>query len=164
MRLQTRHEYTADPEAVFDMLTDKAFLRAKLEARGDTDVEVVECGPAADGFRIVTRRTVSLNLPGFAKRFLHPANAVTQTDVWSDPDADGTRTGRWQVEATGVLARMAGTMTLSGGPDGSVEDIDGEVSSSIPVIGGRMAGFLGGAAQENLAEEHEFARSWLATR
>jgi uncharacterized protein YndB with AHSA1/START domain len=44
MRLQTRHEYSAPPDAVFDMLTDEAFLRAKLEARADTDVEVVECG------------------------------------------------------------------------------------------------------------------------
>ena len=164
MRLQTRHDYSAHPDAVFDMLTDEAFLRAKLEARADTDVEVVECGPAADGFRIVTHRTVALDVPGFAKRFVHPANAVTQTDVWSDPDVDGIRRGRWSVEAKGVPATMVGTMTLRGGPDGSVEDIDGVVSSSIPLVGGRIAAFLGGAAEKNLAEEHDFARRWLATR
>lgn len=84
MRLQTRHEYPADPDAVVDRLTDKAFLRAKLEARRDTKVDVAECGPAADGVRIVNRGTVALDVPGFAKRFLYPANAVTRTDVWSD--------------------------------------------------------------------------------
>jgi hypothetical protein len=164
MRLQTRHEYAAAPADVFGMLTDAAFLRAKLETRGDTDVEVVECASAADGFRIITRRTVALNVPGFAKRFVRPTNAVTQTDVWSEPDGDGSRTGTWRVEARGVPVTMAGTMTLTRGPRGSVEDIDGKVSSTIPIVGGRLAAFVGGTAQANLAEEHDFARRWLSAR
>jgi Protein of unknown function (DUF2505) len=113
---------------------------------------------------MVIDSVVWFDTPGFAKRFVHPANAVIQTDVWSDPDADGIRQGRWSVEAKGVPATMVGTMRLHGGPHGSVEDIDGEVSSSIPLIGGRIAAFLGAAAEENLAEEHDFARRWLATR
>lgn len=162
MRLQARHEYDSDAADVFAMLTDKAFLAAKLRDRGDTDVQVLECGPGAGGFRIVTRRMVALDVPGFARRFLRPSNKVTQTDVWSDADSAGTRTGTWQVEASGVPVAMTGTMTLTGTPGHSVEEIDGEVTSGVPFIGGQLAGFVGRAAADNLAAEHAFALRWLA--
>ena len=164
MRLQARHEYDAGPGEVFAMLTDEAFLRAKLADRGDTAVEVLECGPGPGGFRIVTRRTVALEVPGFAKRFLRPTNTVIQTDVWSDPDSDGSRTGTWQVEASGVPVTMTGTMTLTGEPALSVEDIDGAVSSPVPFVGGRLATLVGRTAVANMAAEHAFARRWLAAR
>jgi hypothetical protein len=164
MRLQARHDYDADPVEVFGMLTGEAFLRAKLNARGDTDIQVLDCGPGPGGFRIVTRRTVALDLPGFARRFLRPANTVTQTDVWSDPDPAGTRTGTWQVEASGVPVTMTGTMTLTGTSRHSIEDIDGEVSSAVPFVGGQLAAFIGRAAADNLSAEHAFARRWLADR
>jgi hypothetical protein len=162
MRLQARHDYDTDPGKVFAMLSDPAFLRAKLEARGDTAVEVLECGPGPDGYRIVTRRMVALDVPGFAKRFLRPSNAVTQTDVWSDADGDGSRPGTWRVEASGVPVTMAGTMTLTGGHGHSVEDIDGAVSSPVPLVGGRLASLVGRTASDNLNAEHAFARRWLA--
>jgi hypothetical protein len=164
MRLQARHEYHADPGDVFAMLTDESFLRAKLADRGDSAVEVLECGPHPGGFRIVTRRTVALEVPGFARRFLRPANTVTQTDVWSGAGAGGARTGTWQVTASGVPVTMAGTMTLTGGPGHSVEDIDGEVSSPVPLVGGRLAALVGRTAAENLTAEHAFAHRWLAAR
>src|ERR1044072_4640206 len=122
MRPHARHEYEADPAEDFVMLTDEPLLRATRAARGDTAVRVLECGPGPDGFRIVTRRMVALEVPGFARRFLRPANAVTQIDVWSDPDADGGRTGTWQVEASGVPVTMTGTMTLTGTSRHSVEE------------------------------------------
>ena len=162
MRLQARHDYDTDPAEVFAMLTAETFLRDKLHARGDTDVQVLDCGPGPGGFRVVTRRTVALDVPGFARRFLRPTNTITQTDVWSDADSAGTRTGTWQVEASGVPVAMTGTMTLTGTSRHSVEEIDGEVSSAVPFVGGRLAAFVGRAAADNLAAEHAFARRWLA--
>jgi hypothetical protein len=164
MRLYAQHDYDADPAEVFTMLTDEAFLREKLRARGDTEVRVLECGPGAGGFRIVTRRVVALDVPGFARRFLRPTNKVTQTDIWSDADADGTRAGTWQVEASGVPVTMTGTMTLTGTSRHSVEEIDGDVRSTVPFVGGQLAAFVGRAAVENLLAEHAFARRWLAVR
>jgi uncharacterized protein YndB with AHSA1/START domain len=164
MRLQIRYDYPAGPDEVFAMLTDPEFLRAKLEARGDTDVVVDECGPTADGFRVVTRRTVAVDVPGFAKKLLRPTNLLTQTDLWSDPAPDGSRTSTWQVEAKGVPVAMAGTYTLRGGPGGTVGELDGEVTSSVPLVGGRFAAFVAKEAEGNLDKEHAFALQWLAAR
>lgn len=160
MDLRTEHHYPADPDTVFGVLTDPAFLRAKLETRGDTDVEVVECGPAADGYRIVTRRKVAIDVPSFARKLLNPTNTVTQTDVWSAAD-DGGRSGTWRVEAAGVPVAMSGTMSLAATPDGCVEVIEGLVRSAVPLVGGRLEKLVGATAERNLEHEHAFARRWL---
>lgn len=163
MRLHVQNDYPCGPDQVFATLTDPEFLRAQMEARGDTNV-TVESGPAADGHRVVTRRTVALDIPAFAKKFLRPTNVVTQTAVWADPAPDGSRTGTWQVDAKGAPVTMFGTMTLRGGPAGTVGEIDGEVSSSIPLVGNKVAAFVGKEAEGNLNGEHEFALSWLSAR
>lgn len=165
MRLQIRYDYPASPEQVFAMLTDPDFLRAKAESSGDTDVVVEESGPAADGYRFVARRTVALDVPAFAKKLLNPKNVLTQTDVWADPTADGTRIGSWEVEAKGVPVAMSGTMTLAPGPGGgTVADIDGEVTSSVPLVGGKFASYVGKEAEADLNKDHEFAVRWLKER
>src|ERR1700760_3533181 len=66
MDLKTEYRFEADPDAVFAMFSDPEYQRQKLVDAGHTHVEVVECGLADDGttFRIVTRRTVAVDVPG----------------------------------------------------------------------------------------------------
>ena len=145
MRLQIRYDYPASPEQVFAMLTDPDFLRAKAENSGDTDVVVEESGPAADGYRFVARRTVALDVPAFAKKLLNPKNVLTQTDVWADPTADGTRIGSWEVEAKGVPVAMSGTMTLAPGPGGGTVSVAPAAPTGIRVAGSAAWHSGGGA-------------------
>ena len=177
MRLYARHDYDADPAEVFTMLTDEAFLREKLEARGDTEVRVLECGPGAGGFRIVTRRTVALDVPGFARRVLRPTNKVTQTDVWSDADAAGTRTGTWQVEASGVPVTMTGTTGKTAAVPGEVTRYLDAVraASKLPVcagfgirareqvrqLDGHVSGVIVGSALVEVLESGQDAAAFL---
>ena len=78
------------------------FLRAKFEATEAIDFEVVECAEASDGgFRIVTNRTVRADIPGFAKKFFKPENAMTQTEDW------GPAVGRSRARAPGASSRTA---------------------------------------------------------
>ena len=165
MRLHLRYDYPSSPEQVYAMLIDPEYVRAKAEHAGDTDVVIEESGPSADGFRLVSRRTVALDVPGFAKKLLSPKNVLTETDVWAEPAADGSRSGTWQVEAKGVPVAMSGTTTLSPRPDGgTVGEIDGEVTSSVPLIGGKFASFVAKEAEVDLNRDHEFAVRWLKER
>ena len=165
MRLTIRYDYPAGPEQVYAMLVDPEFLRAKAASSGDTDVVVVESGPAAGGHRFVSRRTVALDVPAFAKKLINPKNVLTQTDVWADPAADGSRTGTWQVDAKGVPVAMSGTMTLRPAPGGgTAAEIDGEVSSSVPLVGGKVAAYVAKEAEADLDRDHEFAVRWLKER
>jgi Protein of unknown function (DUF2505) len=163
MDLKAEYRFEADAEAVFAMFTDPEYQRQKLTDAGHTHVEVLECGPGADGssFRIVTRRTVAVDVPGVLKRVLTPTNTVTQTDEWA-ADQKGTRTGTWKVEIKGVPIHLSGTMRLAAGKSGSVETISGVAKASLPLVGGKLEKLAGGNFNDSTAQEQDFSTRWLA--
>lgn len=161
MRLQVRFDYPAPPEQVFAALTDPAYLTAKSE--GDAAaIEILQHGQTPDGFRVSSRRTVALDVPAFARKLVNPTNVLTQTDVWAEPAPDGSRTGTWQVEPRGLPVTMSGLMTLKPAPDGGTAGvIDGEITSSVPLIGGKLAAYVAKEAEADLRKEHDFIVTWL---
>jgi uncharacterized protein YndB with AHSA1/START domain len=161
-RFSIEHDYAAPVERVFGLLTDESFLRERLEALGARDIAIEESSPTQDGGqRVVVRRTVTVELPGFAARVLSPSNTVTQTDEW-EAERDGRRSGRWQVEVSGVPARTAGSMSLVPSADGCRYVLHGEVKISVPLIGGRLESFAVDNATRDLDREHEFTAAWLS--
>ncbi len=165
MRLQVRFDYPAPPEQVFATLTDPDYLTAKSKNAGDDDVTVLERGQTAEGFKMASRRTVALDVPAFARKLVNPKSVLTQTDVWADPAPDGTRTGAWTVDTKGVPVSMSGTMTLAPAPGGGTAgEISGEVTSSVPLVGGKLAAYVAKEAQADLEKEHDFIVRWLKER
>ena len=110
----------------------------------------------AGAVSVRSKREVPMEVPGFAKKFLSPKNTVEQHDRWGAPAADGTRTGTWEVVAKGVPVKVGGTLRLAPAPKGgTVVEIIGEVSCSVPLLGGKLASFVGSDVQRTLtAEEH----------
>jgi uncharacterized protein YndB with AHSA1/START domain len=163
MDLKTEYQLDADPDAVFAMFTDPEYQRQKMVDAGHTHVEVVECGPGdvAATVRIVTRRTVAVDVPGVLKRVLKPTNSLTQTDEWA-AEQDGVRTGTWKVDIKGVPIHLSGTMHLEAGETGSVEVITGVVKASLPLIGGKLEKLAHGNFMESTAQEQDFSTRWLA--
>lgn len=161
MDLHRVDRYDADVDRVFAMLSDETFLREKFAAMSQPDVEILELGPVGDVFRIKTRRSVEMELPGFARKFMAPRNPVTQTDEWG-PLLDGTRRGSWRVESRGVPVTVAGTIRLEPAGAGATNTIDGTAKSSVPLVGGRLAGLVGDLANRTMEQEYAFGRRWLA--
>ncbi len=163
MDLKTEYRFEADAEAVFAMFSDPEYQRQKLVDAGHTHVEVVECGLAEDGktFRIVTRRTVAVDVPGVLKRVLTPTNTVTQTDEWGE-GTKGGRTGTWKVDIKGVPIHLSGTMQLKAAKSGCVETISGAAKASLPLVGGKLEKLAAGNFNESTAQEQDFSNRWLA--
>lgn len=163
MDLQTEYQFEADAQAVFAMFSDPEYQRQKLVDAGHTHVEVLECGPGDDGttFRIVTRRTVAVDVPGVLKRVLTPTNTVTQTDEWAQ-EQKGVRTGTWKVDIKGVPIHLSGTMQLKAVKSGSVEAISGTAKASLPLVGGKLEKLAAGNFNDSTAQEQDFSNRWLA--
>ncbi|HEX4428761.1 MAG TPA: DUF2505 domain-containing protein [Frankiaceae bacterium] len=163
MDLQTEYRFEATADEVFAMFSDPEYQKQKLVDAGHTHVEVVECGPGADGksFRIVTRRTVAVDVPGVLKRVLTPTNTVTQTDEWAE-DKKGTRSGTWKVDIKGVPIHLSGTMQIKAAKSGCVETISGKAKASLPLVGGKLEKLAGGNFNESTAQEQDFSNRWLA--
>lgn len=158
------HAYDATPEAVFAMLCDPEFLRAKFEATDAIAYAITECSATpGGGFRIVTDRTVRADIPGFAKKFFKPENAMTQTEDWG-PVVDGVREGTWKVEPHGlpVSVSTSGTTRLEAVDGGSVQHVAATIKVGVPLVGGKLERFVYDQAKKTMDLEHAFGRKWLA--
>ena len=91
-----------------------------------------------------------------------PENTVEQHDCWSASAVDGTRTGTWQVSARGVPVKVGGTLRLRPAAGGTEVEIIGEVSCSVPLVGGKLASFIGADVERTIRGEEEFNDHHLA--
>ncbi|MGZ8753426.1 MAG: DUF2505 domain-containing protein [Acidimicrobiia bacterium] len=154
--------YEASVETVIAMFVDPDTVRARYEAAGDRDIEVVECGPDRDGFVIRTTRTVDVDLPGFARRVLKPTNSMVQVDRWGPIGPDGARDGDFAIEVKGAPVKVGGTMRLEPTGDGSCRHtVEGKVEVKVPLIGGKIAGWAEAPSQQRANDEFAFNRARL---
>ena len=166
MEITATHTYQHAADRVFAVLTDFDAIRAKYEALGHEDVELIDRTEADDGsVMIVTRRIVPLELPGFAKKVLSPRQAVTQTDHWRAPDAKGAREGTFAVEAKGSPVHIRGTLHLTPkGAKACANDTHVTVECKVPLIGGKIADFVAGDTRRAVEHEQTWMRKRLAAK
>ena len=156
------YPYAAPADVVWAMVTDRAFLMAKLEATGALEFDVLECAETPDGgYRVVTQRTVEEDIPSFARRIFNPTNALTQVEDW-EAESGGTRLGDWRVETKGVPVTTGGATRLEPTDEECVQHIEGTIKVSVPLIGGRLERFVFDQARKTMDIEHTFGQKWLA--
>lgn len=163
MKVASRHTYSAAPAVVFAAMTTSDVLIEKYMALGHKDVTIVEWTESAGVVRVVSKRKVPMEVPGFAKRFLNPLNTVEQTDEWQPARAKGERHGTWKVSASGVPVSVGGTLHLvAAGKGHTLVEIIGDVSCSIPLVGGKLAAFVGADVERTMRAEEGFNDTYLA--
>ena len=160
MPLSGDQTYAAAVDDVFALFTDPDVVRARYEAAGDRDIEILECGPqggpTGDGFVIRTSRTVDVDLPGFARKVLKPTNTMIQVDTWSARDLDGARDGDFDIEVKGAPVNVSGEMRIEPTNDGGTRHtVDGKLDVKVPLIGGKVASWAEGPSQQRLDAEYD---------
>ncbi len=163
MDLKDSYTYEAPIEAVLEVLRDPDATVAKYESMANRDVEILECTSRAGSLRIVSKRVVDVDLPGFAKRVLRPTNVMTQTDEWKRR-RDGSWAGTFDVQVQGAPLHVFGTMRLTGAGATARHDVELHVEVKVPLIGGRIAEWAAkGDVRRSLDGEFAFNSSRLAT-
>jgi uncharacterized protein YndB with AHSA1/START domain len=160
MKMTVTHHFDADVETVFALMSDPDFMARKYADQGATDIQV-DSDHRSDAPTIVSRRKVTVDLPGFAKRVMQPTNTVVQTDEWAAADTDGRRVCSYRVEVQGVPSRIDGTLTLTPDAGGTRQDVVAEVKVSIPLVGGRLEKFAVDSGVKTLEQEAAFTASVL---
>lgn len=163
MDLRQVDRYAADVESVFAMLSDEDFLKSKCESVDAGPVQVLELAQVGDVFRIKTQRTVEIEVPGFARRFLSPKNTLVQTDEWG-PNVDGVRDGTWSIDVKNVPVAITGTIRLAPDAQGCTNTILAHIKASIPFVGGKIEGVVGSGTQKTMDGEYAFGVQWLGRR
>lgn len=156
MRITGTHVYAVPIDAVLAMLRDQSATVDKYESMGHREVEILEFAADNDTIRIVSSRVVDVELPGFAKKALSPTNTMKQSDTWQR-QGDGSWSGTFDVEVQGAPVHLNGTMSLTPDGDGTRHDVTLEMQVKIPLIGGKIADWVGkNDAQRTLDEEFAF--------
>lgn len=153
--------YPADLGTTFSLLADGDAAAERYAANGATDVEVLSCGADGDDWVIRTRRVVTVDLPGFARKVLQPTNTIEQTDRWG-PERDGRREGSFVVEAKGAPVRTEGTMTIEAVDGGTEHHIEASLDVKVPLIGRKIADWGKGDAQAEVDKELAWNQARLA--
>lgn len=138
MKFTHRAEYPATAEVVWAEMSSQDFQNAKCEATtaGDWSSNVAT---TADKTTITSERVLPTDdLPDIAKTFVGPTLTIAEVQSWGPPEADGTRTADLKVQIKGAPMTLKGTVRLSPSGSGSVQEIQGEVKVSVPLIGGKL--------------------------
>lgn len=138
MKFTHRAEFPATADEVWAVMSTQDFQNAKCEATttGDWTSNV---STSADTTTITSERVLPTDdLPDIAKTFVGPTLTIAEVQTWGPPAADGTRTGDLKVQIKGAPMTLKGTVRLSPNGSGSVQEIDGDVKVSVPLIGGKL--------------------------
>ncbi len=99
--------------------------------------------------------------PGFLQRFLPPDNRALQSDDWGPERPDGSRHGSWTAELPGAPASVGGVMRLEPTAGGCAYVLEGAVSVSLPLVGGKAEKFLGDMLGRLLDKEADVLRTMV---
>ena len=162
MKVTAQIRYAADPATTFAMLLDRGFQEQVCRATGATgfsvDVEQLD-----DGGTVRTDRELPTDqFPDFVRTFVGDTVHVVRVDTWGAAEADGSRAGTVVVEIKGAPVRLDGTLLLR--PDGAatVEDVQGDLKASVPLLGGRIEKAVEPPIRSAVATEEQVGARWLA--
>lgn len=157
MRFSHELTYDAAPDAVRDMLAQRAF-REKVCAVQHASHSQVSVDGTPPGMTVVVDQTQpARGIPSFAMKFVGDEIRIVQREQWDD--ALG---GSLTLEIPGKPGTFTGTVALAAAGAGTVETVVGDIAVSLPLIGGRLEGMIADLFRAALGAEHRVGRAWLA--
>ncbi|HXF03628.1 DUF2505 domain-containing protein [Arthrobacter sulfonylureivorans] len=150
---------------VTETFTDEAFLRHISELVGGSLESVQRDGDVSGAFTLtVVRKVPSARLPEIAKKMLGDSLTVTQTERWQAPAADGSRTADVTMKVAGAPVDVNAVQQLVADGGSTRVDLTGDVKSSIPFLGGKIAAAAEPMLGKALNIQAQQAEAWLSGR
>jgi hypothetical protein len=159
MRIRHQLTYASPADEVHRMLTEPAFRERVCEALDTLSHDVaVQQGDSGVTVRIDMTQRVR-GVPGFARKVVGEQTRVVQTETWT-----GDRHARLRLEIPGKPGHVAGDIVLEDAADGTgtVETFTGEVSVTVPLVGGKLESVVSGLFVAGMDTEREVGTAWLA--
>lgn len=160
--LSVTHDFAAAPAAVYALITDRAFLQARLDETGGTDPEVVSLDVEGDTAKVVTRQSIpSSVLPAMVASMIQGDPVTERTEQWR-PEGDG-HVADFTVVIKGAPATLKGTITLAATGTGSSMTVQGQATVPIPLFGGKIEAIIAEQVASLLDSEAEYTATALTS-
>lgn len=163
-KLHKSYVLADDVESAYADLIDETYLKEKAAALDHRDFEIVSRNDSGAGATVVTRKQIRADVPGFAQKFLAEWNTVTQSDAWSAPAGDGTRTCTFTVDIKGTPATITGALVLTPEGESTSVDVKVECKVGIPLIGGKVESLIMADLEKTVVAEKQFGADWITKK
>ena len=160
MRFDLRHVMPRTAPVAWQAFFHDERYQAALQARSAHDVEILE-RTTRGGLAVQrTRVTSHKPLPSFMARAIGSDRLSYVLEQLRD---DAKMELRWKVTppAAADKVRAQGSYRLIATPAGCERLVNGEITVSIPLVGGKIEKAIGGELQRSYEESAVFARDWL---
>lgn len=159
MDISSRADFAADPETVYAMLTDEAYLTQLCR---DSETEDYDVSVEGDPQAATTRTRRALRAPAAAAKFTGATLDVVEQVIWQPASGDGTRVGDIQITVPNQPVVMKGTMTAAPGGEGTVVVMDGDLKVNIPLLGKKLEEAAAPAILQGFRLQQSVGRRWLS--
>lgn len=160
MEFKLKHAYKQSVDVLFKAFGTKSVLEKKYAALGARNIEIDTCKLTKSGLTTKFTREVPTNVPGLLKKFLGEWNHVTQEEHWTGTTGKHYESS-FTVSFKGVPVSISGTMVLSAEGKGCTNTVVLDVTSSVPLIGKKLAEFIGETAVAEGEKEYQYLKSAL---
>jgi len=154
------HHYQKGVDAVFKFFSDPDAIKTKYESIGARNVELLEASESGRIYSGKTQREVPSDVPGILQKFLGAWNKVVQAEQW-EAQEDGSRVCKMDIDVIGVPVKVVGNMNLRPEGKGCVNEVAIKVTCGIPLIGGKLADFVGNDTKKNMDAEYDYISKQL---
>ena len=155
MNIESHVEFAADPDQVFTMLTDKAYLEEVSRACESREYEV-----SVEGAVTVSDR--KLESPDQARKFVGSTLNVVEKVTWEPAAEDGSRSAAMEMTVPGQPVLMRGNYQLHPGGRGSVLTLTGELKVNVPLLGKKLEQSAAPAVLAGFRTQQQVGDDWLA--
>ncbi len=160
MEVKVRHIYAQSVDAVFTKLGDKASVERKYKDLGARNIKVEKCKLTKTSLELVFSREVPANVPPLLKKFIAEWNLAHQDERWTGI-AGKSYQGNVKISIKGVPVAITGKMVLVSKDKGCVNDVTLTIESGIPLIGKKLAEFVGQNSVTELQRQYEVVKASL---
>ena len=140
MKLRETLSLPLPARSAADMYADQEYTEIRRRTLGATRAESTVEGSPEGAFTVRTELSMPTDrVPDMVRPFVGSSVTIHETQSWSAPEADGSRTGTMNLEVAGTPAGLTGTARLLAG-DGtsSTVELEGDLVAKVPLLGPRL--------------------------
>ena len=155
--------YPVSVGRVMAAFSDEQYWLARLEDSGADSATLDSMTVQHDG-RVIVATTQALRpdrLPAMVTQFHRGDLQILRNESWG-PVRNGIAHAEVGGSVRGAPVSLAGTAELAPSATGSRLTFSATVEVNIPLVGGKLEGFIGGKLAELVTAEQRFTTVWIA--
>jgi hypothetical protein len=155
-------EYDGTVEQVHQAFRDERYWLDRLAGSGADKATLDSMtGDGEGGIDVITTQTLrSDRLPAVVAQFHHGDLSFVREETWS-AITDGRATAAVSGSIPGAPATLSGTGVLMPSDNGSRLELKVTVEVRIPLVGGKVEGFIGSQLVNLVDAEQRFTSAWI---